>query len=301
MRFALTDEQVAFRDAARELLEKEWSPHDVRDAWQAAPGQLDRSIWKRLDAMGVPTVLLPEAQGGLGLDECVLVAVLEETGRSALPHPIVESAMVAAPLGLTGLVATDLGGPLVPCAADADLLLLRAASSLRAYRPDEVTITPERTVDGARRAGRVTLMGAGADVTDDPAAIATALLRGALGTAAQLVGLSRRMLELTVAYVSERHQFGVPVGSFQAVKHHLADALLQIEFAAPAVIARRVLAGIGRSDVVARRVNGEGARERRSHGHEQSGAPVPRGDRIHGRARPAPAHEADVGAGTVMG
>jgi alkylation response protein AidB-like acyl-CoA dehydrogenase len=56
-----------------------------------------------------------------------------------------------------------------------------------------------------------------------------------LGTAAQLIGLSHVMLELTVAYVRERVQFGVPVGSFQAVKHHLANARLAIEFAEPAV------------------------------------------------------------------
>lgn len=59
--------------------------------------------------------------------------------------------------------------------------------------------------------------------------------RGALGTAAQLVGLGRRMLDLAVAYAGERHQFGAPIGSFQAVKHQLADAALRLRFAAPAV------------------------------------------------------------------
>jgi hypothetical protein len=59
--------------------------------------------------------------------------------------------------------------------------------------------------------------------------------RIALGTAAQLVGLGRRMLDMTVAYAIERKQFGVAIGSQQAVKHHLADAALQLQFAAPAV------------------------------------------------------------------
>ena len=59
--------------------------------------------------------------------------------------------------------------------------------------------------------------------------------RAALGTAAQLVGLADRMLDMTVAYVKDRHQFGVPVGSYQAVKHHLANALLKISYARPAV------------------------------------------------------------------
>ncbi len=56
-----------------------------------------------------------------------------------------------------------------------------------------------------------------------------------MGTAAQLLGLGQQLLDLTVGYVKERHQFGVPIGSFQAVKHHLADALLALEFARPVV------------------------------------------------------------------
>ena len=236
MRFALTAEQAAFRDAASALLTTHCPPSVVRAAWEAPAGKLDRGVWERLDEMGVLAVLVPESGGGLGLDECVLVPVLTETGRCALPHPIVETAMVATPLGLTGMVATDLGGPLVPCAADADVLLLRAGSALRAYQPHEVELAAVATVDGARRAATVTSIAAGTFVTDDPAEIAAADQRGALGAAAQLVGLSRQMLDLTVAYVRERHQFGVPVGSFQAVKHHLADALVQLEFAAPAVL-----------------------------------------------------------------
>lgn len=236
MRFELTDEQTAFRDAVHQLLGKAGGFSTVRAAWEAPPGKLDREVWNRAADMGVHAALVPESDGGLGLDECDLVPVLEETGWFALPHPIVETAMVAAPLGITAMVATDLGGRLVPCAADADVLLLRAGSTLRTYQPDEVELVPVATVDGARRAATVRAVGRGALVTDDPSEIEAAVRRGALGTASQLVGLSRRMLDLTVTYVGERNQFGVPVGSFQAVKHHLANALLQLEFAAPAVL-----------------------------------------------------------------
>src|SRR5207244_10446320 len=94
----------------------------------------------------------------------------------------------------------------------------------------------ELTEGQTRRAGRVTCrLEDGTPVAGDPAAVDLAFDRGALGTAAQLIGLTQRMLELTVAYAKERRQFGVPIGSFQAVKHHLADALLQVEFARPAV------------------------------------------------------------------
>jgi alkylation response protein AidB-like acyl-CoA dehydrogenase len=236
MRFGLTDDQVAFRDAVRDLFAKEATPAVVRAAWQAPAGELDRGVWDSLDAMGVLGLLVPEADGGLGLDETFLVPILEEAGRVALPHPLVDTAMVAAPLLGTGIgmVATDLGGPNVSCAADADALLLRAGQGLVLAAADIATVTPLATVDGGRRAGTVTA-DPGSTVSAGHAAVELALDRGALGTAAFLVGLGQAMLDLTVGYVVERKQFGVPVGSFQAVKHHLADAALALEFARPAV------------------------------------------------------------------
>jgi alkylation response protein AidB-like acyl-CoA dehydrogenase len=76
---------------------------------------------------------------------------------------------------------------------------------------------------------------AGDLLTADAALVRSARLRAALGTAAQLIGLAERQLGMTVGHVAQRHQFGVPVGSFQAVKHQLADALLGVRFAEPAV------------------------------------------------------------------
>ena len=237
MRFSLTDDQVAFRDAAAALLAKGCPPAAVRAAWDAPAGELDRDVWDGLDAMGVLGVLVPEADGGLGLDETYLVPILEEAGRVALPHPVVETAMVAAPLlgAGSGMVSTDLGGPLIPCAADADALLLLEGDRLVRSNRSAIAEHPPRTVDGARRAARAASDATGDLVTDDPVAIALALDRGALGTAAVLIGLGQAMLDLTVGYVTERHQFGKPVGSFQAVKHHLADAALQLELTRPAV------------------------------------------------------------------
>lgn len=234
MRFAWTDDQLGFRDAVRDLLAKECGPAVVRAAWDAVPGALDRGVWDALDAMGVLAVLVPEAAGGLGLDECSLVPVLEECGRAALPHPIVETAMVAAPLGVTGrMVTTSLGGA-PPCLIDADAAIVLDGDQLLLL--EVLDVRPLATVDRARRTGDLVWSPTEASLlTDDPAEVAAAFDRGVLGTAAELVGLSRAMLELTVAYVAEREQFGVPVGSFQAVKHHLANALLAVEFAAPAV------------------------------------------------------------------
>ena len=258
MHFGFDDDLLALRDATRDLLDKECPPATVRAAWDAPPGALDRGVWDRLAGTGVLATLVPEADDGLGLDERALVLVLEEAGRAGLPHPLVESAAVAAPLvagspggraagpgpagvpdahGL-GMVTTDLGGPHVPCAADADWLLLRdpASGTLHLVDPAAAVLTPVQTVDRARRAATVDWQPAsGSLVTDDPAAGDLAFDRGAFGTAAVLVGLAQRMLDMTVAYVRDRRQFGVPVGSFQAVKHHLADALKDLAFARPAV------------------------------------------------------------------
>jgi alkylation response protein AidB-like acyl-CoA dehydrogenase len=240
MRFAFTDDQLALRDAVRELLAKECDPSVVRAAWDAAPGCLDRKVWDQLAAMGALHVLVPEAEGGLGLGFCSLVLVLEESGRAALPHPLVETAAVAAPLLGAGvadrLVSAAMDGAAAPCGADADAVLVGDGGGLWLVSSDDLRCEPLTAVDRARRLARVTRPdGAGELLSDDPAEVAAAAERGTLGAAAQLVGLGHVMLERTVDYVKQRQQFGVPVGSFQAVKHHLADALKELSFAAPAV------------------------------------------------------------------
>jgi len=305
--FGFDDDQLAFRDAVLALLDKECPPDAVRTAASAVPGQLDRGVWDRLAAMGVLGILVPEDRGGLGLDERSLVLILEEAGRAALPHPLVDTAAVAAPLlgADTGMIATNLGGPHVACAADADRLLLHdpGDGGLHLLDRTDAMLTPVATVDPARRAATVTWdpsapapahptaswhpapnpstspttstlapdsggsawdpgldfdsssghegdgddeddlawgrgswdLGAATLVSDDPEVVALALDRGAWATAAVLVGLGQRMVELAVTHVSERHQFGVPVGSFQAVKHQLADAHKDLAFARPVV------------------------------------------------------------------
>ena len=211
MRFALTDDQVAFRDAVRDLLAKE--------------PRHERATWDALVAMGVTAVLVPEADGGLGLDEITLVPILEETGYAALAFPVVETAMVAAPAGIVGPMVALADGPLVAWGATAEVVLVADDDTIT---PTSAALADEPTVDPARPVAR--LEGASA-----PRVGGAALDRAALGTAAQLVGLGQAMLDLTVMYVKDRHQFGVPVGSFQAVKHHLADALKELAFARPAV------------------------------------------------------------------
>ena len=249
MDFRFSELDQSFRDGVRAAFDERCSPALIRAAWDAAPGATDRSAWEALAAMGALDALVAEADGGLGLDERSVVLVFQEAGRAGLPDPMVETAAVAAPLlgsrysGSGAVVASDLGTSaspgtsFVPWAADADHILLGGPDGrLHLVAPGAVRLEPVVTVDGSRRACRVEWEPSRSSVLDVPAvAVARARERGVLATAAQLVGLAERMLEMAVAYAGQREQFGVKIGSFQAVKHHLADAALAQEFSRPAV------------------------------------------------------------------
>ncbi len=279
MRFAFTDDQLAFRDAVRDLLAKECPPEVVRAAWPdgtdahgARKGEGSRAdadrvakVWTDLAEMGVLGIAVSEDAGGLGMSEVDWVLLAEETGYAAVPHPFVETACVAAPLAdatgdphgvLAGLVDGSRQAGVLPLTTtnvawgDAITYLV----SLDHHGSDDSWVarrikgglavgdTPEarRTLVDVLDPGRhVVKLGAWqSDAGFGTSADAErAFDRGALGTAAQLVGLGRRLLDLTVDYVGERTQFGVPIGSQQAVKHHLADAAMKLRFAAPATYA----------------------------------------------------------------
>jgi alkylation response protein AidB-like acyl-CoA dehydrogenase len=211
MRFAFDDEQVEFRDAARNLLEKECPPSALRAAWSNDTGRVP-GLWPRLVEMGL-----------FELDEVDSILVLEETGRACVPEPVVE----AWALGRTDATLALEHTPLALYADTVDVVVAqRGADLVRARVGDR-----RATVDGSRRLFDVTADG---EIARD-ADIAVVGDRAALAAAAQLVGLAQHMLDISVAYVSQREQFGKPVGSFQAVKHHLADAALRLEFARPCV------------------------------------------------------------------
>jgi alkylation response protein AidB-like acyl-CoA dehydrogenase len=236
MRFAFTDDQLAFRDAVRDLLEKECPPSTVRAAWTNADGR-SGGAWAALGAMGVLGALVPEADGGLGLTVLDVVLIAEETGRAALPEPFVEHVLVGAPLApaldvASGARTVTAGEPFVPY-ADSAALVVTGRQDAVIVETAGATLAPERSVDGSRRL--FTLTGATPVRPLDAAEHHAAFDRGALGTAAQLLGLADSLLATTVEYVCQRHQFGVPIGSFQALKHKLADVRVALEFARPLV------------------------------------------------------------------
>jgi alkylation response protein AidB-like acyl-CoA dehydrogenase len=244
LRFAFTDEQLAFRDALRDLLARECPPAVVRAAWDNETGRTDK-VWALLAEMGVLGVLAPESVGGLGGSELDCVLLLEESGYAALPEPLMEHAVVAIPMlgdateaAVTGTITVTVqcsDDPVAVDAASADMIVMHGGDRFFAAERSQVALTPLTSVDGSRRLARVEWDQSSATPLGTVEDAARAFDRGALGTAAQLVGLARRMLDMTVDYAKDRVQFGVPIGSFQAVKHHLADARIAVEFARPLV------------------------------------------------------------------
>jgi alkylation response protein AidB-like acyl-CoA dehydrogenase len=257
MRFEITEEQRLFRDTVRDLLRVESSPAVVRASWASESGR-SPTLWAKLAEMGVVGATIPEAYGGLGRDALDFVVLLEEAGRAALAEPLLETTVAAALLRDAGseelrarwlpdvaagraILTSSVGtAPFVADAHVADLLLLEHGAELHAVARGEVTPTREASVDGARRLHRCRWEPSArtriADGETARAALDRARDLGALGTAAELVGLGSRMIEATVEYTKVRTQFGKPIGSFQAVKHHLVNAHLHVEFARPLVL-----------------------------------------------------------------
>jgi len=229
MRFAFTEDQQAFADGLGDLLVGECPPAVVRAAWDDGSGHAP-DLWARLGDLGLFSLLVPEADGGMGGGMVDAVLLIERLGAAATPGPVVEQ-LIAAPLlggtphaaaamaGTTVLTATPTLDAPVPHAGMADVVVTDGALVTGSVA------TPVPSLDGGRQlatltGGTTTPLDTG-DLTD----------RMALAVAAQLVGVAASMVTLAADYARDRHQFGKPIGAFQAVKHHLADALGAVEFA----------------------------------------------------------------------
>lgn len=254
MHFAFTEDQLAITEAAREMLVESCAPADLRRLL-ASGEALDTARWATIRDMGLLGICVPEAKGGLGLGLIDLVGIAEASGYVALPEPLIEQAGIVAPL-LAGLddskgwldrvVAGEivaLGHPANPLVADADAaaaLLLAHTDELHLVEDElhlvetaSTALTREESFDPFRRLFRVDWTPSAATRVGDGWGDAAA--RGAVLAAAQMIGLGQRCIDMAVAYAKDRHQFGKPIGSYQAVKHLLATAQVKIEFARPVV------------------------------------------------------------------
>ena len=255
MRFAFDEDHHALRDAVRGLLAKKCTPADIRQGWDSPTGRSPQR-WAALAQMGVVGLMIPEQFGGMGLDEVALVLVLEESARAGLPEPLAAVAAVAAPLladvapaevcreWLPRIAAGDAisilalaGTPYVDDAHVADLLLMTDGTTLHAVDREAVEMAPQSTLDRSRRRFRVDWRPSAGNCIAFSAQrhLVVAADRSALAAAAAALGVARKLLEMAVDYAKVREQFGAPIGSFQAIKHQLADVAVAVEFAAPAV------------------------------------------------------------------
>ncbi len=260
MDFTFNEDQQALRDSVSRFLMVEAAPEKLRDIWETDAGRSSELLAK-LAEQGLTALSVPEAQGGLGMGDVDWALMTQELGYFGIPDSLADTACLAAGL-LTALPETHalrgtwlpriadgsariaLGHPVNPWVADAhmaDLLLLAhpadGGTEWHALAPGQVHVTPCASIDASRRLATVAWTPSHATRVVDAAAgqlLADDLLdRGALNVSGQLLGLAQRMLDLTVDYAAQRKQFGKPIGSFQAVKHHLADVVTKIEFAKP--------------------------------------------------------------------
>ncbi|MFF3845806.1 acyl-CoA dehydrogenase family protein [Streptomyces sp. NPDC002328] len=258
MRFRLTRDQRDLRDGVRGLLARRFGPEELRAAvarsGDAAPG-LDRGLWRALGEAGFFALRLPEADGGVGLGLPEAVLAFEEAGRALLPGPLAATCLAAGevPGAATGeTVVTAVDGGLVEWLTEADVVLgdARGATPLRSVDP----LTPLHRVPARPAAGPGQGPDAdrGPDPDPDPDPAPDPDPVAVLLTAAEQLGTATRACELAVRHARTREQFGRPVGSFQAVKHLCAEALVRVEVARAAVYAAAVTAGP--ADVAAARL-----------------------------------------------
>jgi alkylation response protein AidB-like acyl-CoA dehydrogenase len=266
MDFDLSDDQLALRDAARDLLSGFASPAQVR-AHTEGSEPYDRALWAAMVEQGWLGVELAEESGGLGLGAVESVVLLEEIGRHVAPGPFRSTALAlgaCARAARDGAVQSLLSGDRLGCVAWS-----RNAGAVTATRdgdawtlsgrPDpvvdgpvaDVAIVPalgpdgpalfavslaehgaparEPAMDLTRSLGWLHLDSTPAQYLGGADAVDALLDHGATFTAAEMLGGASRVLEMATDYAKERVQFGRPIGSFQAVKHRCADMLVDVE------------------------------------------------------------------------
>lgn len=238
MKFALDEQQRDFAASIDAALGAADVPGAVR-AWAQGDTAPGRKVWSALTDLGVTALAVPERYDGIEAHPVDLVVALERLGRWNVPGPVAESIAVApvllvnddrsAALAAGELIATVALPPATPRAVNADFAgLTLLAQDGRVG--DAAAGEAHESVDPTRRLFDVTPAG---DTRD--ADVAQAYEFGVLATAAQLVGAGQAMLDMSVEYAKQRSQFGRVIGSYQAIKHKLADVHIAVELARPLV------------------------------------------------------------------
>ena len=212
MDFRFTQDQQDLIDAAKVFFDGENTPERMR---AMVAGKEDTDLWPQFAQLGLLGLMVPESAGGLGQPLVVMVGVAEAAGYAGLPEPYVEIAGITVPHAkedeFSGQIRRAVRSDLRPYI---DASLMEKGESVSSIDPLRILVKGEGGNDES---------------------IESVNFHGAVLTAAQLIGLSRRMLDMSVDYAKDRHQFGKPIGSFQAVKHQLANVHTQIEFTRPII------------------------------------------------------------------
>jgi alkylation response protein AidB-like acyl-CoA dehydrogenase len=238
MNFEIDEQQRDFAASIDAALSAADLPAAVR-AWAAGDTAPGRKVWAQLAELGVTALMVAEKYDGIEAHPVDLVVAAERLGRWCVPGPVAESIAVApvlladdersAALASGELIATVALPPQVPRAVDADtagLILVAADGKVS----DGAAGEQVESVDPSRKLFDVNTSGDGA-----AADVARAYEFGVLATAAQLVGAGQALLDMSVEYAKQRSQFGTVIGTYQAIKHKLADVHIALELARPLV------------------------------------------------------------------
>jgi alkylation response protein AidB-like acyl-CoA dehydrogenase len=235
MDFDLNDEQKEIKRVAHDLLAARSPFAKVRQS--AETGSYDEDLFRELVALGWPGIAVSAEHSGQGLGAVELAVLLEELGYACAPTPFLGTATAAAVIqaaatpaqqerwlpALASGEATGGVGPraLVCDGAQAAVLIVLDGDEAQLIDAAQADVEPLQSVDPSRTFARVT--GEGEELGPGAAERVFSAL------AAEVLGVCQRALDMTIEYVKDRKQFGVPVGSFQAVGHRCAQMLLSTE------------------------------------------------------------------------
>lgn len=238
MKFDLDTQQRDFAASIDAALSVADVPAAAR-AWAAGSHEPGLAVWSTLAELGVTALAVSEKYDGIGAHPVDLVVALEGLGKWAVPGPVVESLAVApvllaedersAQLASGELIATVAAPPNTPRALDADIAGLVLIADDIGFREAQAGAQHE-SIDATRRVFDVTPTGGGVSLDTG-----RAIDFGVLAVSAQLIGAGQALLDRAVEYAKQRSQFGRPIGSYQAVKHKLADVHIALELARPLV------------------------------------------------------------------